>query len=61
MEDLERYDAIVLAVLREIHRRHTPSSKLTINGVRIRESRSQPFDGEGQILDSWWKIVSAQT
>jgi hypothetical protein len=37
MENLERYNAIVLAVLRQIYRRHTAAPELTVDGVRVRE------------------------
>jgi len=37
MENLERYNAIVLAVLRQIYRRHATAPELAVDGVRVRE------------------------
>src|SRR5688572_10310887 len=44
MQDLERHEALVLAILREIHSRHAAAAELTVDRVVVRDRGAQPLE-----------------
>ena len=48
MKNLECYDAVMLAILREIHRRHAAAAELAIDRIGVGECGAQALDREGQ-------------
>ena len=49
MEDFESDYAVVLAILGQIYRGHPAATKLAVDDVGVRESRTQPIDWQGQV------------